>query len=76
MNCFLQPSKEFYTMKFTLVITLEEFGIGMHKHNAAMFMLLLGEKKWYMTSRGGLEGDSKTHLRLYWEKSSHKCLLR
>jgi hypothetical protein len=54
-NCFPLPSKEFNAMKFTLTIELEEFGIGMHKHNAAMFMLLLGKKKWHMTSSGDLK---------------------
>ena len=49
-------------MKFTLTLASEGFGIGMHKHNAAMFMLLLGEKKWYMTSGGDLEGDSETFI--------------
>jgi hypothetical protein len=41
----LWPSEEFNTMKFSLMLTLEDFGAGMHKHNATMFMLLLGEKK-------------------------------
>ena len=74
--CFPRPTEEFSTMKFTLTLASEGFGIGMHKHNAAMFMLLLGEKKWYMTSGGDLEGDSETHPGFYREKSSHKCILR
>jgi hypothetical protein len=74
--CFPRPTEEFSTMKFTLTLASEGFGIGMHKHNAAMFMLLLGEKKWYMTSGGDLEGDSETHSGFYREKSSHKCILR
>jgi hypothetical protein len=68
-NCFPRPSEEFNTMKFTLTLALEEFRIGMHKHNVAMFMLLLGVKKWYMTSSKDLEGDSETHPKLYQEKS-------
>ena len=56
---------------------VDELGqFTVHKHNAAMFMLLLGEKKWYMTSGGDLEGDSETHPGFYREKSSHKCILR
>ncbi len=75
-HCFLQFSKEFNTMKFTLILVSEEIGITMHKHNAAMFMLFLGEKKWYTTSSRNLEGDSEVHPRLHWEKSLHKCILR
>lgn len=60
--------------KFTLTIASEGFGIGMHKHNAAMFMLLKGRKKWYMASSEGLEGDAETHPGFYREKSSHKCI--
>jgi hypothetical protein len=71
-NCFPRPSKDFNLMKFTLMLALEEFGIGMHKHNAAVFMLLLGEKKWYITSSEDLEGDSKMHPGLYQEKSLHE----
>ncbi len=74
--CFPRPTEEFSTIKFTLTLASEGFGIGMHKHNAAMIMLLLGEKKWYMTSGGDLEGDSETHPGFYREKSSHKCILR
>jgi hypothetical protein len=70
-DCFQRPSKEFNMMKFTLMLALEEFGIGMHKHNTEMFMLLLGEKKWYITSSGDWEGDSKMHPRLYWETSEN-----
>ena len=60
--------------KYTLTIASEGFGIGMHKHNAAMFMLLIGEKKWYMSSSEDLEGDDETHPEFYREKSSHKCI--
>jgi hypothetical protein len=73
-NCFLQPSEEYNTMKFTLMLALEVSGVGMH--NTAMFMLLLREKKWYMTLSRDLEGDSETHPGLYWEKSLHRCILR
>ncbi|KAL7454249.1 hypothetical protein ACHAWC_005880 [Mediolabrus comicus] len=64
-------------MKFTLTIASEGFGIGMHKHNAAMFMLLVGQKKWYMTDSSDLDGivsESETHPRFYRELSSHKCI--
>jgi ribosomal protein L16 Arg81 hydroxylase len=64
-------------MKFTLTIASEGFGIGMHKHNAAMFMLLVGRKKWYMTDSANLDGivsESETHPRFYRELSSHKCI--
>jgi hypothetical protein len=63
--------------KFTLTIASEGFGIGMHKHNAAMFMLLVGQKKWYMTNSSDLDGivsESETHPRFYRELSSHKCI--
>lgn len=63
--------------KFTLTIASEGFGIGMHKHNAAMFMLLVGRKKWYMTNSTDLDGvvsESETHPRFYRELSSHKCI--
>jgi len=76
IDCFPRPTTEFATMKFTLTLAAEGFGIGMHKHNAAMFMLLVGEKKWYMTPRGDLEGDTETHPGFYREKSSHKCIQR
>jgi hypothetical protein len=63
--------------KFTLTIASEGFGIGMHKHNAAMFMLLVGRKKWYMTDSANLDGivsECETHPRFYRELSSHKCI--
>lgn len=74
-DCFPRPT-EVTAMKFTLTLASEGFGIGMHKHNTAMFMLLLGEKKWYMSASGDLEGDSETHPGFYREKSSHKCIQR
>lgn len=60
--------------KFTLTLASEGFGIGMHKHKAAMFMLLVGRKKWYMCSSNDLEGDTETHPGFYKDKSSHKCI--
>jgi len=61
--------------KFTLTIAATEgFGIGMHKHNAAMFMLLAGRKKWYMAASEDLEGVVDTHPAFYQELSSHKCI--
>jgi len=60
--------------KFTLTLAPEGFGIGMHKHKEAMFMLLIGRKKWYMTSSEDLDGDNETHPGFYREKSSHKCI--
>ena len=38
-NFFLRPSEELNRMKVTLTHMLEGFGIGLHKHNALMFML-------------------------------------
>jgi hypothetical protein len=75
-DCFPRPATVFDAMKYTLTLASEGFGIGMHKHNAAMFMLLIGEKKWYMTPGGVLAGDSDTHPGFYREKSSHKCIQR
>ena len=72
-NCFPSCCIE-SSPKFTLTLASEGFGIGMHKHKAAMFMLLVGEKKWYMCSSNDLEGDTDTHPGFYQEKSSHKCL--
>ncbi|KAK1742314.1 hypothetical protein QTG54_006879 [Skeletonema marinoi] len=60
--------------KFTLTIASEGFGIGMHKHKAAMFMLLVGKKKWYMTASDDLKGVVDTHPGFYQELSSHKCI--
>mmetsp|Transcript_14598 Transcript_14598/g.31770 ORF Transcript_14598/g.31770 Transcript_14598/m.31770 type:complete len:380 (-) Transcript_14598:246-1385(-) len=60
--------------KFTLTLASEGFGIGIHKHKAAMFMLLAGQKKWYMSSSKDLDGDTETHPGFYREKSSHKCI--
>ena len=56
--------------KFTLCIGREGFGIGMHKHNAAMFMLVEGRKKWYM----GSSVSDPSHPGFYGDKSSHKCI--
>lgn len=61
--------------KFTLTISASQgFGIGLHKHNAAMFMLLRGRKKWYMSPSEDLEGIIETHPGFYRELSSHKCI--
>ena len=60
--------------KFTLTIASTGFGIGMHKHNAAMFMLLVGKKKWYMSASEDLEGVANTHPEFYRDLSSHKCI--
>jgi predicted restriction endonuclease len=60
--------------KFTLTIASEGFGIGMHKHNAAMFMLLVGRKKWYLSAKEDMEGIEVTHPGFYGELSSHKCV--
>ncbi len=75
-DCFPRSVVGFDGMKYTLTLASEGFGIGMHKHNAAMFMLLIGEKKWYMTPGGDLEGDAETHPGFYREKSSRKCIQR
>jgi len=71
-DCF--PCTESLMKKFTLTLASEGFGIGMHKHKSAMFMLLVGQKKWYMSSSEDLEGDAQTHPGFYREKSSHKCI--
>ncbi|KAL7531954.1 hypothetical protein ACHAWF_003973 [Thalassiosira exigua] len=62
--------------KFTLALASEGFGIGMHKHKAAMFLLVLGRKKWYMASSGDLDDAdaADTHPGFYRDKSSHKCV--
>ena len=60
--------------KFTLTLASEGFGIGIHKHREAMFMLIEGVKKWYMCSSDGLEADTDTHPGFYQEKSTHKCI--
>jgi len=65
---------EWSMKKFTLTLASEGFGIGMHKHKAAMFMLLIGRKKWYMSSSENLESGQTTHPAFYGEKSSHKCI--
>ena len=76
-DCFPNESRsEFIEKKFTLTIASEGFGIGMHKHNPAMFMLLVGNKKWYMSSSDDLEGVIDTHPRFYRDLSSHKCIQR
>ncbi len=55
-DCFPLSPSGFNGMKYTLTLASEGFGIGMQKHNVAMFMLLIGEKNWYMTLGGDLEG--------------------
>mmetsp|Transcript_20598 Transcript_20598/g.34730 ORF Transcript_20598/g.34730 Transcript_20598/m.34730 type:complete len:399 (+) Transcript_20598:118-1314(+) len=59
--------------KFTLCIGTEGFGIGFHRHNAAMFMLLVGRKKWYLGPQA-TEKETPTHPDFYTKKSSHKCI--
>ena len=46
--------------KFTLCLANEGFGIGFHSHNAAMFLLLVGSKKWYM-GPPSTAADTPTH---------------
>mmetsp|Transcript_6579 Transcript_6579/g.11745 ORF Transcript_6579/g.11745 Transcript_6579/m.11745 type:complete len:375 (-) Transcript_6579:184-1308(-) len=75
-DCFPFCTESPIMKKFTLTLASEGFGIGMHKHNAAMFMLIIGRKKWYMSSSKDLECDSQTHPGFYREKSSHKCIQR
>jgi hypothetical protein len=62
--------------KYTLCIAGKEgFGIGFHKHNAALFMLLVGRKKWYMGASSSLDQSTEpTHPGFYTSKSSHKCI--
>ena len=59
--------------KFTLCIGSSGFGIGFHKHNAALFLLVEGRKKWYMSSED-VENDLPTHPGFFKEKSSHKVI--
>ena len=59
--------------KFTLCLGNEGFGIGFHRHSAAMFMLVAGRKKWYMGPQS-TEDDTPTHPAFYTTKSSHKCI--
>lgn len=49
------------------------FGIGFHRHNAALFLLLEGEKKWYIGPQS-TENDTPTHPGFYTTKSTHKCI--
>lgn len=67
-------ARGFSPRKFTLTIAETGFGIGMHKHNPAMFMLLQGRKKWYMARGGSLDPSGETHPGFYGELSSHKCV--
>jgi hypothetical protein len=59
--------------KFTLCLGAEGFGIGFHSHNAAMFLLVVGRKKWYIGPKA-TEDDTPTHPGFYTTKSSHKCI--
>ncbi|GMI17425.1 hypothetical protein TrLO_g12024 [Triparma laevis f. longispina] len=59
--------------KHTLVIGSEGFGIGFHRHNAAMFYLNEGRKKWYLGPQE-VENDVPTHPGFYKGKSSHKVI--
>jgi len=67
-----------HTKKFTLTLANEGFGIGMHKHGPAMFLLVTGKKKWYMGSEEVVfspeNADTPTHPGFYTHKSSHKCI--
>ena len=69
----LSQGREPVKKKFTLCLGTEGFGIGFHRHNAAMFMLVAGRKKWYMGPQS-TEDDTPTHPDFYTTKSSHKCI--
>jgi len=62
--------------KYTLCIAGREgFGIGFHKHNAALFLLMVGRKKWYIADSPPLDASTEpTHPGFYTTKSSHKCI--
>ena len=64
--------------KYTLCVANQGFGIGMHKHTTAMFVLVIGRKKWYMSPPEPIDDDivtgRKTHPEFYTSKSSHKCI--
>ena len=57
---------------FTLCLANEGFGIGMHKHGAAMFLLLEGKKKWYMAACN--PDATPSHPGFYTSESTHKCI--
>ena len=67
--------------KFTLCLGREGFGIGFHRHNAAMFLLAVGQKRWYMgsseTVAEATDGmTAPTHPGFYRELSTHKVIQR
>ena len=67
------PKTDNENQKHTLCIANQAgFGIGMHKHNAAFFFLVKGQKKWYMASSGFV--TEPTHPAFYTTKSTHKCI--
>ena len=59
--------------KYTMCVANEGFGIGFHRHSAAIFMLVEGRKKWYMGPQS-TEHNTPTHPGFYREKSTHKCI--
>eukprot|EP00546_Thalassionema_frauenfeldii_P006956 CAMPEP_0178923124 /NCGR_PEP_ID=MMETSP0786-20121207/16542_1 /TAXON_ID=186022 /ORGANISM="Thalassionema frauenfeldii, Strain CCMP 1798" /LENGTH=303 /DNA_ID=CAMNT_0020597579 /DNA_START=369 /DNA_END=1280 /DNA_ORIENTATION=- len=64
--------------KYTLCIANEGFGIGMHNHGPALFWLLDGRKKWYLSQPetiDQLDATTPTHPQFYQDLSSHKCIL-
>lgn len=70
-----QDKKQGEQKKYTLCVANQAgFGIGMHKHNAAFFLLVQGRKKWYMSSSAASELTDPTHPGFYTTKSTHKCI--
>jgi len=65
--------REQESKQFTLCLGNEGFGIGFHRHSSAMFLLVVGRKKWYMGPQA-TEDDTPTHPGFYTNKSSHKCI--
>jgi len=58
---------------YTLTVAGEGFGIGFHRHAAAMFLLCCGRKKWYLGPRE-TQDNQPTHPDFYTTKSTHKCI--
>ena len=65
--------------KFMLCLGREGFGIGLHHHNAAMFLLIVGRKKWYMGSRRPWRTttrDQRIPASSGTSRARHKCILQ
>lgn len=68
-----------HPIKHTLCLAPHQgFGIGMHKHGPAMFLLVQGRKKWYLSPPKPIDdminSGAPTHPDFYTSLSSHKCI--